>query len=70
MLCLDTSALVSLFLGEQRTETVQRLVAEASDPVAISDFTEGEFAAAISTNVRMGRLTNSQGETAVESAGI
>lgn len=70
MLYLDTSAMVSLFIREQRTELVQQLVSEAAEQIAISDLTIGEFGAAMSSNVRTDRLTVDEATIAIERADI
>lgn len=62
---LDTSAIVSLFVTEDRTEEVTRLVTEWPDPIVISDLAVGEFSAAISTAVRMKRQTEAEGMEAL-----
>lgn len=69
-LYLDTSAMVSLFIREERTESVQSLVDEAIEPIGISDLTIGEFSAAMFTSVRTGRLTGEQAMATLERADL
>ncbi len=65
-LYLDTSAVVSIFLAEQRSSEVARLVSASGDAVVISDLAGGEYGAAISTAVRTERLTDVQGREALQ----
>ena len=58
---LDTSVIVSLFLDEPRTSAVAALIADRARPIVVSEFGVGEFSAAISTTVRMDRLTDIDG---------
>lgn len=52
MIYLDTSALVSLLVGEVRSERVVKALQEAAAPVAVSAWTQVEFASALALKVR------------------
>jgi predicted nucleic acid-binding protein len=63
---LDTSVIVSLFLDEPRTSSVAGLIADGASPILISEFGVGEFSAAISTAIRMDRLSDIDGIAILE----
>ena len=63
---LDTSVIMSLFLDEPRTSAVAALIADRARPIVVSEFGVGEFSAAISTTVRMDRLTDIDGIAILE----
>ena len=54
---LDASVLVPLHVEESKSAVLQRWVANADEPLAISDLAAAEFASAISRLVRMTEVT-------------
>ena len=65
-LYLDTSALVSIFLEEDRTEAVSNLLGESLAPVIVSDLAAGEFGAAVSMAFRIERLTAADADATLQ----
>ncbi len=58
---LDTSVVVSALTNEVETKRVQRWLAERDrDSLAISDWVQVEFAAALAMKVRLGKLDSGQ----------
>jgi predicted nucleic acid-binding protein len=63
-LYLDTSVVVPLFLAEAWSERAEAFLS-GSPIVTISDYSEVEFASAISRRVRMGDIEPTAGQTAL-----
>lgn len=68
ILYLDTSAMASVLLREDRAKDVERIISPATTHVVLSDLAEGEFSAVVSTAVRSERLTEAEARYALGSA--
>lgn len=65
MICLEPSALVSLFLTDRHSVTIRSWLERHDPPVAISTFAAAEFASAVSIALRVGRLAAANADRAL-----